>query len=105
MKLRQIVSMNLLLASALGFAGAASAQETPPTSDQAKQEMNEQKTDPLMMQGSSGGEWSTIKGHDKGYLTKDDAQPNSWLAHNFANCDKDRDGKITEKEYMKCQSH
>jgi hypothetical protein len=32
-----------------------------------------------------------------------DAQPNSCLAHNFKNCDKDQNGKIKEAEYTMCQ--
>ena|GEM_PF-3151393 len=105
MKLRQIVSVNLLVMAALGFAGATLAQDTPPTAEQAKKDMKEQKTDPLMMQGSGGGEWNTLKGHEKGYLMKSDAAPNSWLEHNFMNCDKDTNGKVTQDEYTKCLSH
>lgn len=61
------------------------------------------KQDPLTMQGSAPEDWTMAKGHEKGYLTKEDAQPNSWLAQNFKTCDKDGDGKITQAEYDKCQ--
>ena len=104
MKIQQIVLLNLLIAAALGCASMAGAQ-TPPTSDQAKDEMKAQMKDPLQMQGSSGGEWNTLKGHEKGFLEKADADPNSWLAHNFENCDKDMNGKVTEDEYTKCLTH
>jgi uncharacterized membrane protein len=102
MKFRQTVSLNLLCAAALGFAAVASAQ-TPTTSEQAKQEMSNQKQDPLAVQGSGGDDWNMLKGHEKGYVAKEDAQPNSWLSVNFASCDKDQDGKVTEMEYTKCQ--
>ena len=39
----------------------------------------------------------------EGFLTKTDALPNSWLAMNFAKCDADQNGKVTEAEYTKCQ--
>ena len=90
--------------AAVGFCATVSAQTTtPPTSDQARQEMNNQKQDPLAVQSSGGEDWNMIQGHEKGYLAKSDAQPNSWIAVNFANCDKDQDGKVTEMEYTKCQ--
>jgi len=103
-------SLTLLIAVAMGFAGAtAIAQETPPTSDQATQENQEmqqqQQTEPLGMQSSAPEDWSMLKGHDKGYLEKNDALPNSWLESNFESCDKDRDGKITESEYTKCMKN
>ncbi len=97
----QKTSLSLLVVASFGFAGIAFAQ-TPPTSDQAKQEMEQQKTDPLSMQGSGADDWSMLKGHEKGYIEKMDALPNSWLENNFASCDKDNDGKITEAEYTKC---
>ena len=85
----------------LAAAGAASAQ-TPPTADQAKQDVKAQKQDPLAMQTSSPEEWNTLKGHDQGFIAKNDALPNSWLAQNFTNCDKDQNGKVTQQEYEEC---
>jgi|SRR5690242_11118753 hypothetical protein len=102
-------SLNLLIAAALAFAGTAFAQETPPTSDQATQENQQmeqqQQTEPLGMQSSAPEEWSMLKGHDKGYLEKSDALPNSWLQSNFESCDRDRDGKVTQAEYTKCMKN
>ena len=85
----------------LAAAGAAFAQ-TPPTADEAKQDVNAQKQDPLAMQTSSPQEWNTLSGHDKGFIAKGDALPNSWLAQNFVNCDKDQNGKVSESEYQDC---
>ena len=98
--------LTLLIAAAMSFAGAAAAQETPPTSDQAKQENQQmeqqQQTEPLGMQSSGAEDWSMLKGHEKGYIQKSDALPNSWLQSNFESCDKNNDGKVTEAEYTKC---
>jgi len=58
--------------------------------------------DPHNIQSSGPEDWAMVKGHDKGYLTKDDAMPNSWLAQNFSSCDKDNDGKISQAEYDTC---
>lgn len=102
MKLRQTVSLNLLCIAAIGFAAGVAAQ-TPQTSTDAKDDMSAQKHDPLAIQGSGGDEWNALKGHEKGYVSETDAPPNSWLALNFKNCDKDQDGKVTEMEYTKCQ--
>ena len=98
--------LTLLVAAAMSFAGVAIAQETPPTSDQAAQEnqqmQQQQQTEPLGMQGSGPEDWSMLKGHERGYLEKSDALPNSWLESNFESCDANRDGKVTEAEYTKC---
>lgn len=98
--------LTLMIAAAMSFAGIAMAQETPPTSDQATQENQEmqqqQQTEPLGMQSSGAPDWSMLQGHERGYLEKADALPNSWLESNFESCDANRDGKVTEAEYTKC---
>jgi len=98
--------LTLLIAAAMSFAGVAIAQETPRTSDQAAQEnqqmQQQQQTEPLGMQGSGPEDWSVLKGHERGYLEKSDALPNSWLESNFESCDANQDGKVTEAEYTKC---
>jgi hypothetical protein len=99
-----ISASRVLLIGAIAFAASAAwAQDTPPTSDQAKKEMQSNKKDPLAIQGSGPEDWTMLKGHEKGYVAKSDALPNSWLEHNFKKCDVDQDGKITEAEYTKCQ--
>ena len=89
---------------ALGFVALAAPAfaQTPPTAQDAKKDMNAQKTDPLMMQESSPPDWATLKGHEKGFITLDDAMPNSWLAANFKPCDKNSDSKVTQAEYSEC---
>ena len=86
----------IILLSLIVTSPAAFAQSSNNSSDPAKQ-------DPLSMQGSAPEDWEMAKGHEKGYLTMQDAQPNSWLAQNFKSCDADKDGKVTQAEYMKCQ--
>jgi hypothetical protein len=75
----------------------------PQTAEQAKRDVDNQKQDPLAMQSSAAQDWNTLTGHDKGYVTRSDALPNSWLATNFSNCDKDQDGKVSQAEYDKCK--
>jgi len=92
-----ISALGMFLLVAVAYA------QTPPTEEEAQKNMAAQAKDPLATQGSGGEDWSMVKGHEKGYLTAKDAPANSWLALNFKSCDKDRDGKITEAEYTKCQ--
>jgi hypothetical protein len=86
-------------AAAMSLASSAFAQN-PKSSNNPN---DPAKQDPLTMQGSAPETWSMLKGHEKGYLSKEDAQPNSWLAQNFKSCDKDNDGKVTESEYTRCE--
>jgi hypothetical protein len=74
-----------------------------PASPTANPDPTARSQDPTAMQGSGPEDWNMVKGHDKGYITKTDALPNSWLAQNFSSCDADKDGKISEAEYQKCQ--
>ena len=99
MKLTSLTALTLLIVSSLSF-----AQTTPPTEESGQENMNAAQKDPHTLQGSGGDEWSMLKGHEKGYLSKQDAEPNSWLALNFTSCDKNKDGKVTEAEYTKCQN-
>jgi len=98
MKLYTIGALGLLLAAPMAFA------QTPQTSHESKKDMAAGKTDPFAVQGSGAEEWSKLKGHESGSLTKDQVAPNSWLALNFDTCDQDQDKKVTEAEYTKCQN-
>lgn len=101
MKFPSIAALALLVVSGAGF-----AQSTPPTEEESqtqnKESVDAMQKDPHAVQSSGPEEWGMLQGHDKGYLSKNDAQPNSWLALNFTSCDKDSDGKVTETEYTKC---
>lgn len=37
-----------------------------------------------------------------GYLTLDDAKENPWLSKHFAQCDADRDDRVSRDEYATC---
>jgi hypothetical protein len=85
----------------------APATPTPQSGTQMAQAAGQTPTeaaqkDPHNIQSSGPEDWSMVKGHDKGFLTKQDAMPNSWLAQNFSSCDKDSDGKVTQAEYDSC---
>jgi hypothetical protein len=88
-------ALALVLISCCAFA------QNPKSSGNNSSDPNKQ--DPLTMQGSAPDDWTMLKGHEKGYVSKEDAQPNSWLAQNFKSCDKDSDGKLTQDEYTKCE--
>jgi len=82
---------------------------SPPEANSPPNEMMANQTptqaaqkDPHNIQSSGPEDWAMVIGHDKGFLTKDDALPNSWLAQNFSSCDKDKDGKISQSEYDSC---
>ena len=64
-----------------------------------------QQRDPHNIQASGPETWGMLQGHEKGYISKTDATPNSWLAQNFTSCDKDRDGKVTQTEYNQCDKN
>ena len=38
----------------------------------------------------------------KGYITRPDAQRDSWLASHFGRCDTNHDGKLSRQEYTQC---
>ena len=90
--------LTALLAASTSFAVAAAepkAKERDASTEKAKQ-------DPYAVQGSGAPTFTMLKGHEKGHVTLDDAEPNSWLAGNFAKCDADKDAKVTEKEFDAC---
>jgi Ca2+-binding EF-hand superfamily protein len=39
---------------------------------------------------------------NNGYLTADDLKSHKWLSKNFAKCDSDHDGHLSQKEYASC---
>ena len=90
-----------LSAVALASLAAVAVAQAPKSS--SNNSSDPQKQDPLTMQGSAPEDWTMVKGHEKGFVSAGDAQPNSWLAQNFKSCDKDQDGKVTQDEYTKCE--
>lgn len=41
--------------------------------------------------------------NNRGYLTADDVKHNQWLSANFARCDANHDGHLSQQEYANCR--
>jgi|SRR5450755_808708 hypothetical protein len=48
-------------------------------------------------------EFRTLDINNRGYLTADDVKSNKWLIRNFARCDADHDGHLSQQEYANCK--
>jgi hypothetical protein len=48
-------------------------------------------------------EFRSLDINDRGYLTADDIKSNKWLSSNFARCDTDHDGHLSQQEYANCK--
>lgn len=101
MKTSMLITCALLACSS--FAAVAATPVERAAAAAAQQEKEKAKQDPYAVQGSGPHKFDQLKGHEKGYLTLKDVEANSWLAGNFAKCDQDKDGRLTEKEYDACQ--
>jgi len=47
-------------------------------------------------------DFATLDAKQKGYLTKHDVKTHKWLSKNFAKCDADHDGHLSQDEYAAC---
>jgi hypothetical protein len=47
-------------------------------------------------------DFNTLDTGKKGYLTKRNVKTHKWLAKNFAKCDLDHDGHLSQDEYASC---
>jgi hypothetical protein len=45
----------------------------------------------------------TLDPNHRGYLTLDDVKNNKWLGANFARCDANHDGHLSQQEYANCK--
>jgi hypothetical protein len=45
----------------------------------------------------------TLDPNNHGYLTLDDVKHNKWLSSNFARCDVNHDGHLSQQEYANCK--
>ncbi len=109
MKFSPVQALLIIAMACPAFAQTPPPATPPPATDPTPTDSmaNETPTqaaqkDPHNIQSSGPEDWSMVKGHDKGFLTKEDVMPNSWLAQNFSSCDKDQDGKISQAEYDSC---
>lgn len=113
-----IVAVPLTLAA--GAAYAQSASQYPQTSQGTQGNMaSPQQTPPYQSRtpppaGTSGSQgnmpagsapptpFDSLDTSHQGYLTRQNAATDSWLASHFAQCDPDRDGRVTRAEYTAC---
>ena len=54
------------------------------------------------MQLGARPDFNTLDTNKNGYLTADDVKNHKWLSKNFARCDTDHDGHLSQEEYAKC---
>ncbi len=47
-------------------------------------------------------DFATLDVKQRGYLTKHDVKTHKWLSKNFAKCDADHDGHLSQDEYAAC---
>jgi hypothetical protein len=56
-----------------------------------------------MQQGTGARpHFNTLDDNNNGYLTAHDVKSNKWFAKNFARCDSDHDGHLSQQEYANC---
>jgi hypothetical protein len=47
--------------------------------------------------------FGSLDQNNRGYLTMDDVKYNPWLSANFARCDTNHDGRLSQQEYANCK--
>jgi hypothetical protein len=47
-------------------------------------------------------DFKTLDINNRGYLTADDVKDDAWLFKNFARCDSNHDGHLSQQEYANC---
>jgi hypothetical protein len=48
-------------------------------------------------------DFASLDQNNHGYLTMDDVKYNTWLSANFARCDTNHDGHLSQQEYANCK--
>jgi hypothetical protein len=48
-------------------------------------------------------DFKTLDVNNRGYLTADDVAHNRWLTSNFARCDANHDGRLSQQEFANCK--
>jgi hypothetical protein len=48
-------------------------------------------------------DFASLDQNSHGYLTADDVKYNKWLSANFARCDTNHDGHLSQQEYANCK--
>lgn|SRR5512141_445055 len=83
----------------------AQGHPSPPTTGQDKSAGNNLVAeDNGKMQGAekSPPDFNSVDVQKRGYITLADAGNHTWLKENFARCDANHDGQLTQQEYSQC---
>jgi hypothetical protein len=100
------------MATVLAFAGVAHAQDTAPTKgNNAEQQAKEHITakEPMdnmavARNNSDDAAFDKMDTRHAGKLSKDQVSGDKWLSENFAKCDKNADGMVSQQEYAGCRA-
>lgn len=118
----KLASMTLALAGALAFAGvgyaqspngqqqSADQQQMPPATNGTAQMPPSSNMGNGMNNGMGNGmnnqsssDMFSQEAGSKGYITRQDAQQDTWLSNHFDQCDTNRDGRVDRAEYSQCR--
>lgn len=102
MKMMKVCAIAAVMSASLAYAQAPAEPRSNTTAQDKTAE--KAKQDPYAVQGSGPPTFNMLKGHEKGHVTLEEAEANSWLAGNFAKCDADSDRKLTETEFNACRA-
>jgi hypothetical protein len=83
----------------------AQGHPSPPTIGQDKAAGNnliEQDNGKMQMADKAPPDFQSLDTQKRGYITLADAGNHLWLNENFARCDANHDGQLTQQEYSQC---
>ena len=74
----------------------------PPDLPPPRNTAGQQNQYPTGEQAGQPTPFDSLDRNHVGYLTREDARTDAWLAHNFDRCDVDHKARITRAEYDRC---
>jgi len=81
----------------VGGSQKPSGTSSQPSTGQDKSSGND------MVGPSMRPDFKTLDTKNNGYVTAQDVKSNKWVSKNFARCDTDHDGQLSQKEYAACK--
>jgi hypothetical protein len=81
----------------VGGSQKPSGTSSQPSTGQDKSSGND------MVGQSTRPDFKTLDTKNNGYVTTQDVKSNRWVSKNFARCDTDHDGHLSQKEYEACK--
>jgi hypothetical protein len=81
----------------VGGSQKPSGTSSQPSTGQDKSSGND------MVGQSTRPDFKTLDTKNNGYVTAQDVKSNKWASKNFARCDTDHDGHLSQKEYAACK--